>query len=207
MKKTLTLGEIIENDGVVFDFSYPYYTQDFKNSFEENFIDHFYFDEIGLETFAKFKHRLKTKLKIIMPNYEKILATQDLEQRIMDNYDITETYARTHKNNATQTSETKGKAINKNVSLENDTPKTNQIDITSNSYISNISKNDGNIENEQNGKNISIGDSIENWTRKMTGNIGVATDSDAIISYWKSLRRIQEEIFLECDTLFMGVFN
>ena len=40
----------------------------------------------------------------------------------------------------------------------------------------------------------------------MKGNIGVQTDADAIIKYWKSIRNVEQEIFDELECLFMGVY-
>lgn len=97
-KYTVTIKEILDNDIPIFDFEYPVYKPEFKPLFEQSFIDHFYFDEIGFETIARFKHNLKTKLNLIMPYWNKVYMTQDLEQRILDNYSITETFEKTNSN-------------------------------------------------------------------------------------------------------------
>ena len=192
-KTTLTLGEIIENNVDIFDFDYPFYNEERRKQFEEHFIEHFYFDEIGQETVARFKQRLKIKLNLIMPYWNKIFLADELEQRILDNYSVTETYSRDITNNTNATNE----IINRN--LESDTP-TTKVDFEQVDYFSNITKDIGN-----NSSNIS-NNSSENWTRTMVGNIGVQTDADAIVKYWKSLRQIEIEIFKQCDDLFMGVY-
>ena len=192
-KTTLTLGEIIENNVDIFDFDYPFYNEERRKQFEEHFIEHFYFDEIGQETVARFKQRLKIKLNLIMPYWNKIFLADELEQRILDNYSVTETYSRDITNNTNATNE----IINRN--LESDTP-TTKVDFEQVDYFSNITKDIGN-----NSSNIN-NNSSENWTRKMEGNIGVQTDADAIVKYWRSLRQIEIEIFKQCDDLFMGVY-
>lgn len=40
----------------------------------------------------------------------------------------------------------------------------------------------------------------------MSGNIGIQTDADSIIKYFSSLRKIEIEIFTECNDLFMEVY-
>lgn len=192
-KTTITLGEIIENNVDIFDFDYPFYNEERRKQFEQHFIEHFYYDEIGQETVARFKQRLKIKLNLIMPYWNKIFLADELEQRILDNYSVTETYTRDITNNTNATNE----IINKN--LESDTP-TTKVDFEQVDYFSNITKDIGN-----NSSNIN-NNSSENWTRKMEGNIGVQTDADAIIKYWQSLRQIEIEIFNQCDDLFMGVY-
>lgn len=190
---TLTLGEIIENEVNIFDFDYPFYSETYRKTFEQHFIDHFYFDEIGQETVSRFKQRLKVKFNLIMPYWNKIFLADALEQRILDNYDVTETYTRDIINNTNATNEN----VNKN--LASDTP-TTKVDFEQVDFFTSIVKDIANNTSRVNG------DSKENWTRKMQGNIGVQTDADAIIKYWQSLRQIEIEIFNQCDNLFMGVY-
>lgn len=192
-RTTLTLGEIIENNVNIFDFDYPFYSEEYRPTFERHFIEHFYFDEIGQETVAKFKQRLKIKFNLIMPYWNKIFLADNLEQRILDNYDVTETYTREIANNSTATNE----STNKN--LQSDTPVT-KTDLEQVDYFSNIVKDIGNNTSNVNNN------SLENWERRMQGNIGVQTDADAIIKYWQSLRQIEKEIFEQCSNLFMEVY-
>ena len=192
-RTTLTLGEIIENNVNIFDFEYPFYSEEYRPTFERHFIEHFYFDEIGQETVAKFKQRLKIKFNLIMPYWNKIFLADNLEQRILDNYDVIETYTREVANNSTATNE----STNKN--LQSETPVT-KTDLEQVDYFSNIVKDIGNNTSNVNNN------SSENWERRMQGNIGVQTDADAIIKYWNSLRQIENEIFEQCSNLFMEVW-
>lgn len=190
---TLTIQKIVENNVNIFDFNYPVFREEYRKTFEHNFIKYFYFDEIGLETVARFKQRLEIKLNLIMPYYNKIFETQELEQRILDNYDVLEVYDRSVTSDTSNTIQT----TNKN--LYKDAPKT-RIDINNFDTVTNLSKDEGNTSSE------GFSSNTEKWQRRMTGNIGVATDSDAIVSYWKSLRRVEQEIFDELEILFMGVY-
>ena len=193
IQKTITLGEIVENDVDIFDFDYPFYNENYRKTFEKHFIEHFYFDEIGQETVARFKQRLKIKLNLIMPYWNKIFVADELEQRILDNYDVTETYTRNVTNNTNATNEN----VNKN--LASDTP-TTKVDFEKVDFFSSIVKDIGN-----NTSNVK-GDSKESWTRHIEGNYGVQTDADAIVKYWESLKKIELEIFNDCSDLFMGVY-
>lgn len=192
-KTTITLGEIIENNVNIFDFQYPFYNEERRKQFEQHFIEHFYFDEIGQETVARFKQRLKIKLNLIMPYWNKIFIADELEQRILDNYDVTETYTRDVVNNTNATNE------NVNRNLSSDTP-TTKVDFENVDFFSNIVKDIGN-----NTSNVK-GDSKESWTRHIEGNYGVQTDADAIVKYWESLKKIELEIFNDCSDLFMEVY-
>ena len=207
--QTMTLGELIENNVNIFDFDYPFYNEERRKQFEQHFIEHFYFDEIGQETVARFKHRLKIKLNLIMPYWNKIFLADELEQRILDNYDVTETYEKEVIDNTTQTSNGTVSSTNENTSknLESDTPVT-KTDLDNIDYFSNITKDIVNGKNDttSNNTNNVQNTNKENWTRKIQGNYGVQTDANAIVQYWESLRMIELEIFNQLNVLFMEVY-
>ena len=224
-RTTLTLGEIIENNVNIFDFEYPFYSEEYRPTFERHFIEHFYFDEIGQETVERFKQRLKIKFNLIMPYWNKIFLADELEQRILDNYDVTETYTSNIENTSNGINQNTNNIVNNNVSnvstentnknLQSDTPVT-KTDLEQVDYFSNITKdiNNGIVNNSTNEESNIKSDTITNvndnriekWTRTMQGNIGVQTDADAIIKYWQSLRQIEKEIFEQCSNLFMEVW-
>ena len=197
----------------IFNFDYPVHSEEYRERFEEQFIQNFYFEEIGYETVGMFIFKLKAKLNLIMPNFMKILETQLMEQRILDNYDVTETFDKSSKNliNSSLDSENTNKidSTGESKNLYSDTPKT-KIDIDSVDYVKNISKDISKNNNSSVGSttstNITTGDDSEKWIRTMTGNIGIQTDADAIMKFWQSLRNVEQEIFDECSSLFMEVY-
>lgn len=227
---TLTLQQILQGGINLFDFDYPMFKEDFKPTFEKLFIDYFYLEEIAHETVGQFKHRLKTRLNVIMPYYNKLYESQELEQRILDNYDVTEEINRvinedsskvfngSASNNTTNTQSEEKHFNELNKKWYKDAPKT-RIDINNFDVVTNLSKEENN--NDLNGNTKLIGNTsstannsenlqninTEKYIRTMKGNIGVQTDADAIIKYWRSLRNVTLEIFeSELSNLFMGVY-
>ena len=198
---TVTLNQMIQNNVTIFDFDYPIFREEYRETFQQHFIDYFIDEEIAHETVAQFKLRLKSKLNLIMPYYNKIFLTQEMEQRILDNYDVTETY------NRSVVSDSVNSVTSTSKNLYKDAPKT-KIDIEKFDTVTNLSKDESNSVIEGSTVNSSDGFSsnIERWERRMTGNIGVQTDSDAIVKYWSSLRKVEQEIFEELECLFMGVY-
>lgn len=190
---TVTLNQLIKNNVTIFDFDYPIFREEYREMFEQHFIDYFLDEEIAHETVAQFKLRLKSKLNLIMPYYNKIFMSQELEQRILDNYDVTETYNR----NVVSDSVNSVTSTTKN--LYKDAPKT-KIDIDKFDTVTNLTKNEGTTSAD------GFSSNTEKWERRMTGNIGVQTDADAIVKYWTSLRKVEQEIFDELECLFMGVY-
>ena len=192
-KYTITLQEIINNGVDIFDFDYPIFREEYRKTFEQHFIDFFLFDEIGFETVARFKHRLKIKLNLIMPYWNKIFLADELEQRILDNYDVKEVYTITTESNGRATSN----SINKNLFSNTPISKTDfeQVD-----YLDSLSKDIGDSTSSTEGKQVTT------YENHKFGNYGVQTDADAIVKYWASLRKIEYEIFEELSSLFMGVY-
>lgn len=78
----------------VFDFTYPreYLTDTEKAGLEEKILRHYYFREIGLETVAKWKFYLETRMNEIMPFYDEMYRTAKLEYDILENFKTEEVY-------------------------------------------------------------------------------------------------------------------
>lgn len=74
-KYTLEINQIVNDlDFNLFDFDYNLYDNELKSAFEQKFIDHFYFYEIGLTPIARFKRLCKLNLMIfthILSNFIK----------------------------------------------------------------------------------------------------------------------------------------
>ena len=70
---TMELRTIIENGYNIFDFPYQFYDEEQRLKFQEHFIKHFYFREIGCDTIDRFKWYLEDKFNLngsecILPN-------------------------------------------------------------------------------------------------------------------------------------------
>lgn len=101
-KVTLELRDVLattDDRGQPFklwDFDYPsYYKGSEKEAFEQKVIDHYYFQQIGVETIARFKHNFKTRMREIMPYYLQMYKSVEIMNAIEDpfgNVDIVETF-------------------------------------------------------------------------------------------------------------------
>ena len=77
---TMEIREMINDPLIngVFTFDYPFYNDNMedKKEFEELFLKYYYFREIGFETPNRFKVKLESKLKLIMPYYRQLALTE-----------------------------------------------------------------------------------------------------------------------------------
>jgi hypothetical protein len=218
---TLELRELVENNVNIFNFDYPIFDEAYRKAFQDKIINHFYFREIGCETTGRFLFNLKTKLNEIMPYYNKRYMAMGLEQRILDNYDVTETYTKDitatgNVNNtasANNTGTQSGSGTSSNKTLFSDTPQ-GRTSLAGTEYVTEITEDTGATGNTVNtegntatqGTTTTADTTKENWTRTMKGNIGVQTDADAVVKYMQSLVNVDLEVFKELNDLFMQVY-
>lgn len=166
-KYTVELRDIHKSGLKIFDFPYAFYDETKKPEFEERFINHFYFREIGTETVGRFQHYLKCKCDEVLPYYNLLFKTALYEYDIKNNYNLTETFTKTTGNNktvtgnATQNTDTtnnehlNGSVISnrdvdtngsKTNTLESTTDHSENIDFTKDETTNETSKTTNNVE-------------------------------------------------------------
>lgn len=64
---------------VIFDFDFPIFDESYRSVLEHKILRHYYFYEIGLETYGLWKVQLETKLNEIMPYYNQLYKSELLE--------------------------------------------------------------------------------------------------------------------------------
>lgn len=232
-KYTLELRTLENN---LFDFDYPYYEEEAKCYFEEKFLNHYYFHEIGFETIARFKQQLRSYLLRVMPYYQQLyeieLRCKDID--FMLNKDLKETFIRELEENEinnllTSQNETGNTStnINNNESnnSNNNTKESSLADGVSSSkiadgYLTNSSQStdtyDGNsstISKTDNKSNLNInntGDKNNKQKEKTElisqGNIGVTSSAELKEKWQSCLNNIDEKIILGARSLFMYVY-
>ena len=97
---TMEIRELVNNPLTpLFNFDYPFYceSEPLKKEFEEKFINHYFFHEIGCETFGRWEQMLKSRLILKMPYYRQLyetyLASKDIN--FLLNKDLLETIEHT----------------------------------------------------------------------------------------------------------------
>lgn len=69
--------EIVGRDGLGLN-EYPIYNEEYREVLNDKIVKHFWFREIGTETIDMFINRLNEKMGIIMPVYNKLYETMEL---------------------------------------------------------------------------------------------------------------------------------
>lgn len=218
----------------LFNFEYPFYVDDVqaKKNFETKFIDYYFFDEIGAETFPRWEHQLKSRLTMKMPYwkqlYETELACRDID--FMLNKDLRETFIREvegqendvrNGNNdvtstGTSTSRGSGSATSsgKDSSIENGLGSVGLSD----GYLTGVNASDSststNQEMDSTGTTKNVINEVKDKTQKQLektellsqGNIGVTSSAELLQKWRDVLINIDELIIEDCKDLFMEVY-
>ena len=151
----MTIAEMMNNTltNHIFPATYDFYLDDeqLKKAFEEKFIRHYYYREIGFESPFMFIQKLESHLILNMPYWKQLYQTE-LESRDINfllNKDLTETFSR-EINSENQTSGTNNSTQNA----------TNTSSITQNGTSSSTNSTTENGTNESIHKESSINNGV-----------------------------------------------
>lgn len=235
---TMEIREMINNPVIngVFTFDYPFYNDniDDKKEFEELFEKYFYFREIGFETPDRFKMKLESKLKLIMPYYRQLALTEwdkvKNADEMMNSKDLTETT--THEQTLSGTSTNTGSS---NSSVNQSTNGSNNSSLSQSSKesrlengVSSVSLSDGYLTGVSEASQTTTNTNSNNATQSGTteeqattntnqtitdtttftskGDIGIQTPAYAIAEWRKVIINLNEQIIKECEDLFMKIY-
>lgn len=210
----------------LFNFNYKFYDERLKEDFENQFIDHFWLNEIGFETIGLFQQRLKSVLNDLYPKYAQLydseLKAKDIN--FLLNKDLKETNERLVTSNKTDNTVSRGKTTtDMNASnTDNIDYKESSVD-NGNAYVT---ADNGNLTTQSNNAKTSNANSDERVNSEMNvdnktdniekevntlisqGNIGI-TSSAELLQKWRDVMlnlnlMLFDEIF-END-LFMTIY-
>ena len=190
---------IIENvKAKFFDFDFPC-DETHKPILESKIIKHFYFYEIGSETYARFKLALNEKLNLILPYYNDLYDSITLQKDTpLINQDIVETKGTTSSGNSTSNNTSNSTDHTKTILQDTPTSKLGDEDYAT--AITDVDKTGNGTS-----ANTSSGNNKEDMTRRITGLNGYSKQ-DLIAKYRDNLLNIDYSIINELNDLFMGIY-
>jgi hypothetical protein len=156
-----------------------------KEKLADKIINHFYMREIGLETPALFKLKLKATLDEIMEEYLPVIYSTAIEYDPLVNVDFQETYTGSDTNNGSS------------LSVNSDTPQgqISKTAILAGEYASSTGASEATNTNSQ------------SYTKRVKGNSGVsATAQRMIMQYRENIRTTTKDIIDKLEPLFMGIY-
>lgn len=182
----------------IFDFNYPFYDDlEKRKALEIGILKHFWFDEIGQETYAYWKFELQHWFEVNMDRYYTLFKTipfQDQDDPTA-NTNYTETYTRD------STGKTQASGEDTSIALNSVTPE-GRIDIETNDYVNNIAK----TISKPNSANDTTGH--EEYSFKRKGNIGIQTLAEVLQGSRRAVITLESELYSELQEygLFFNIF-
>ena len=216
---SIELREFVEDPlFTLFDFDYPFYSDDLsmKEEFENRFIEHYYFHEIGFETVARFKHYLRSRLRDVMPYYSQLyeselkakdlnfLLNKDLrEEFIRESSGTLESSAKTSGSNSMSSSNTNNSKVS---NLDNGVAAVN----LSSGNLTGVSQDttSANASNQTESGTTQANKTNQNEKTVFTsqGNIGVVSSANLLKEWRDVMINVQLQLIEECHDLFMLIY-
>lgn len=218
-KYSIELREIVSDPLFnLFDFDYPFYSEDLelKESFEDRFIEHYYFHEIGFETVARFKHALRSKLRDVMPYYAQLYKSELQAKGVnfLTNKDLREEFIREITgNNSTNiqsesesSSDVKSKTNSKISNLDNGVSSVSLHDGNLTGVSQDDTENSSTSKAESGSKTSNERNQTEKTVFVSQGNIGITPTAHLLKSWRDVMINIQLQLIEEMNDLFMMVY-
>lgn len=168
-----------------------------KEKLANKIYNHYFMREIGFETPALFRQRVKSTMQELMEEYLPLIYSASINYDPLVNVDFSEVYTGTGTSNSTSDNNGSGLTVN------SDTPQgqINKESILAGQYASSTTANENTntITDESSNTN--------NYTKTVKGNSGVsATAQRMIAQYRDNIRALDREIINKLEPLFMGIF-
>ena len=233
---TMTIAEMMNNPLTrnLFPTDYPFYTDDeqARKLFEDKFIKHYYYREIGFETPFMFIQKLESHLILNMPYWIQLYQTE-LESRninFMLNKDLRETFIREvdTENETSGTNSTQQNSSNNSSITQEGTSTNTHKESHLNDGVSQPSLGDGYLTGTSSDNGSSTTSGTSNSTDSLTskgmlsqsengktiektdllsqGNIGVVS-SARLLKEWRAVLINMDQIIIDsCNDLFMKLY-
>lgn len=211
-KYTITIKNLIDNH---FDFqmtNYPIFDENYRNTLNNNILNHYYESEIGFETAPLFRFYLNQTLNEIMPKYNELYKAQKNlidNNLLLSNTNLTEELQGSNTTTTSSRSQSTNSGTSRNKNLYQDTPQGNissqDID-AQNVYATNITLDNNTTSNSINDSNDATGSGTNSYLKTIIGNNGGKYNIDILNDIKNNLMNIDLMIINELSDLFMGIF-
>lgn len=215
----MTVDEILETTwGDIFE-PFAFWKPEARGAFCQDILRHFYTREIGFETVGLWKLKINTKIREILPYYNKMFETMAMEYEPFRDVDYTRTLegkehgennksentSKTDEGLSTETydSNKKDKGKNHGVSKFSDTPQGGIVGIENDNYLTNATVDDNEGESSSAVDGRRTGRSKNDETVSLLGTGAFATTNNLVehvvgkrsgVSYSKAMMEYRDSL-------------
>lgn len=164
-----------------------------KEKLANKIYNHYYMEEIGFETYARFDLEAKELMEELMEKYLPMVYSYSIEYDPLVNVDFTESFERQFANQDSATAD--------GLVLNSDTPqgRVQKADILAGNYASSTSGNETSSSGNSEGS--------ENYTKRTKGNSGISATAQALLKQYRdNIRAVDTDIIKDLNILFMSLF-
>lgn len=206
----------------IFTSKAPFFDEEYKSVLCQKILKHYYLREICCETVGIWTLWMNTRLEEIMPYYNQLYKSAQIDFNPLHDTEITRTHnrkldeSRDDKRNITgtrnNTTENLSNATNRD--LYSDTPQGALTGIENETYLTNARKitetsntnvSDDTSFTEENNTNGNL-NSTEDYLETVVGKQGGESFSSLLNKYRETLLNIDMQIIEEFNDLFMGLW-
>ena len=184
-----------------------------KDKLAQKIVDHYLMEQIGFETMALFKHKVKITMHEIMESKLPLIYSRAIEYDPLVNVDYTETFERNIQNegensgNSSSSSSSNSSGLN----VGSDTPQgqISKAQILQGTYASgtNASETEASVNDSTQSSGSSSNSTDEEYTKRVRGNSGVSATAQKMVEQFRdNIRAIDLEIIKELEDLFMIIY-
>lgn len=208
---TITIKNLIDNN---FDFqlnNYPIFDENYRQTLNNNILNHYYMSEIGFETAPLFRFYLNQKLNEIMPLYNELYKAQKelLDNNLLlNNVNIKESYEGMSTTTTSSESNSNSNGLTNNKNLFQDTPQGSiaQTDIDAQTWCTNLTLDKNTTSTSIEDNSSSNGEGTNNYIKSIVGNNGGKFNIDILKDIKSNLMNIDLMIIEELNELFIGIY-
>lgn len=198
-----SVNEIIQNAiPNIFDFSFPIFDEAYRNVLCTKILKHYYTREIGLETYGLWKLKLDTKLNEIMPYYNKMYESANLEYNPLYNIDMETTHSRTSGDNIGRDTTTSGSVTTNSENKFLDTPQGGLDGILETDYLTNATLDSASESTSAIANETVVSTTTEEYTTRVVGKASGADYSRMVMNYRDALINVDMMVIEELKDLF-----
>lgn len=190
----------------IFNFEFPIFNENYRETLEFKIIHHFYFREIGFETPALFRDFLYRRLNEIMPYYNQRYNSELLTYDPFETTKITTTGNNSGTNNQSTSSNGSSSSNGGNSSAYSDTPQNGLSGVEDLNYLTNYTKDSNNSSGTSTSSGSSTGNATGQFTETKTGKDGTESFMSLLKQYRESFLNIDMEVIKDLEDLFMQIY-
>lgn len=210
----------------IFTSDVAFFDNDYKPILCKKILKHYYTREICAETVGLWQLWLNTRLEEIMPYYNELYKSAQLEFEPFDDVNYTresnrkntenENSTKNGTNNRTVSSNSSGSSNSDSVDKYSDTPQGSISNLSNDSYMTNarIVSDENSFTNENSGTdNLTINETNdrdkngnEDYFEKIIGKQGSKNYSEMLLDFRKTFLNIDLQVIDEFSDLFFGLW-